>query len=179
MLADSLINKLDWTCGMKDLADVNANKYSFYFSTYNNCVNSAALFNQMQNLKLPNGTYQMNEFLCDDDFVVIRCLPYPIDANTGLPDLNPASSNSRFTNLRGTALNLQGGANQLTNTSWFLVLNQEKSLFLLGEFDAESWRVFVLPCDCQKLMTINNLTEPVTKTSTQTMKITYTISDMD
>lgn len=174
-----LISKLDWTCVMKDLADENANKYSLYFATYNQCVSSVGLFNQMQNLKLPNGTYQMNELMFDDDFVVIRCLPGPIDSTTGLPDLNPASSSDRYTNLRGLVLRLPTDANQDYNTSWFMILNQEKSIFLVGECYSETWKVFVLPCDCQKLMTINNLAEPVTKTSTQTMKITYTISDLD
>ena len=68
--------------------------------------------------------------------------------------------------------------------------NEEKELIFIGGYgyntatfnngySGTSWVVWAVPYDGQKLMTINNLSTPVTKTAAQTMKVTYTITDVD
>ena len=175
-----LISKFDWTASMKDLKDEQDRAYSCYKTSYNNAQHSAAAYMPVCGLKLPNGTYQMNEFIFDDDFVILKQLCYPIDTTTGMPDTNMSSSNGKITNLRYNNFSSIGSnSSAYRYMSWFTVINKEKSVIIFGEYNYDDYHVWMVPCDCQKLMTINNLSEPVTKTSTQTMKVTYTITDVD
>jgi hypothetical protein len=59
------------------------------------------------------------------------------------------------------------------------VLNKKKNLMLMFGRTSNRYYALIMPLVGQQLYTINNLSEPVTKTSTQSMKITYTVSDVE
>lgn len=178
------VNKLDWTCSVKEFKDVEGNLYSMFkhTSSYNT---SCFLFGTWSNLKLKNGLYQMNDIIFDDDFVVQeQSKPY-MNSSTNVPVTTTDSLGDDL--LRCNLIPCRGETEDGDGTCLFMLPNEEKEIILIGGYfnsngfgykTSSSYVVWAVPYDGQKLMTINNLSEPVVKTASQTMKITYTITDV-
>lgn len=179
------INKLDWTCVVKELKDFEGNLYSMYWDGKATEYNACFLQGTWSNLKLKNGLYQMNDIIFDDNVVVQeQSKPY-INYNTKVPvTLTDTTSDGYIKcNLIPACSSVSGGK----GSCLFMLPNEEKEIILIGGFfnsngfgisGTTGFVVWAVPYDSQKLMTINNLSEPVTKTASQTMKITYTITDV-
>lgn len=176
------ISKYDWTVAVKNIVDdKDQQKYMFPNSyTTSQCYYFNQIYCTAYTVKLPNGTYQLNDLLLDDDGVVINQFPAPIASNTGIPTTSVSDTNSHYVFPFPYTINTQtysSGYNYYR--CWGLIINRKKKLLLwIGSYN-NSFKYYVAPLDCQDLVTINNLSEPVTKTSTQSMKITYTVTDMD
>lgn len=176
------ISKSDWTItisGIKDSADAD---YYLFPNSYDHitCKYSGQLFGgQFQNIKLPNGFYQMNDILIDDDGFVIKQLNPPMDSNINRP-AEDIKSNYMNTILCPYKINLDTASGNISayNKPMVLLFNRKKNVFLWVGHEGGSYKAYIMPANCQQLMTINNLSEPVTKTATQSMKITYTITDV-
>lgn len=175
------ISKLDWTItisGIKDSADAD---YYLYPNSYNNtCYYSGQMFcGQFQNIKLPNGCYQMNDIIIDDDGFVVKQLNPPMDKNITMPVKDANSIYQRtFLCPYGISESTYGNKSEAYNRPMVLLFNSKKNIFLWVGHVSGSYKAYIMPANCQQLMTINNLAEPVTKTATQSMKITYTITDV-
>lgn len=189
------ISKTDWTCAVKELKDADDNAYSMY-TTADKQYMRQFFFGCWSNLKLKNGLYQMQDIIFDDNVVVQEQLKAPMNPSTGVPHVGTSNVIVR-SNLNA----LTNGVNYmyygqystaLSGVSTYMLPNEEKEIILFNvHLQSETYSmesnalyagqyntVWAVPYDSQKLMTINNLSEPVTKTASQTMKITYTITDV-
>lgn len=166
------INKNDWTVTIVDFKDSKQNAYTM--KSVGNY--SEQLFvGQFQNIKLPNGLYQMNDLIFDDDCNVVKQINNVIYDVTGMPTTE--NKNNLYTLLCPYYLSAQVFGNSSDYRPIVLLSNKKKNIFLWVGHVSGSYKAYIMPMNCQQLMTINNLAEPVTKTATQSMKITYTITD--
>lgn len=167
------INKNDWTVTIVDFKDSKQNAYTM--KSLGDC--SRQLFvGQFQNIKLPNGLYQMNDLIFDDDCNVVKQINNVIYDVTGMPATE--NKNSLYTLLCPYYLYSIATGNRDDYRPIALLSNKKKNIFLWVGHINGSYKAYIMPMNCQQLMTINNLSEPVTKTATQSMKITYTITDV-
>jgi len=187
------ISKTDWTCAVKELKDADENVYSMY-STASKEYMRHFFFGCWSNLKLKNGLYQMQDIIFDDNVVVQEQLKAPTNPSTNVPNVGTSNYDLR-SNLNplyyGRSYMYYGQySTSLTGVSTYMLPNEEKEIILVNvhtQYETSKFgeaypgklnTVFAVPYDGQKLMTINNLSSPVTKTASQTMKITYTITDV-
>ena len=174
-----LISKTDWTVEIKDIKDILGNDVLMLGNVSNSSgtiYEGYGLLDRFShNLKLPNGLYQMNDLLFNDNGIVVEQTKLPISDASNEPITNGYTGNVR-SSLCTPQLGLVGGIH-------YMIYNKKKRLVLEMDIDRQyssnKYIAFIRPFDCQKLITINNLSEPVTKTATQTMKITYTITEAD
>lgn len=176
------ISKNDWTVAVNEIVDDKGQQKYFFPNTYNQsqCYYFNQILNTVYTIKLPNGTYQLNDLLLDDDGIVINQFPAPIASNTGIPTTSVEDTNTHYVFPFPFPINYQSyssGYNYFR--CWGLIINRKKKLLLWIGSNSNSFKYYVAPLDCQDLITINNLSDPVVKTSTQSMKITYTVTDMD
>ena len=175
------ISKTDWTITISGIKDsVNTDYFLFPNSYDDTCSYSGQMLTgQFQNIKLPNGLYQMNDIIIDDDGFVIKQLNPPMDSNINRPAEN---INSGYMKTILCPYELYHDTYYNSNNSWYrpmvLLFNRKKNVFLWVGHESGSYKAYIIPANCQQLMTINNLAEPVTKTATQSMKITYTVTDV-
>ena len=168
------ISKTDWTVTIKILQDKSGKNIIMLGGIDDPYMLTGITATFADSVKLPNGLYQLNDLLINDDAIVIEQTKPPINEATFLPaEVGSATCRTSF------ALNPVSG-----NRPYFIIINKKKSVMMIKEysqkFNSKGEYVNVIrPFDCQKLITINNLSEPVTKTATQTMKITYTITEAD
>lgn len=176
------ISKHDWTVSIRNNVDDKGQQKFLFPNSYstNQCYYFNQIFNTAYSLKLPNGTYQLNDFILDDDGIVINQIAGPIASNTGIPTNNVSDTNTHYIFPFPFAINYQSYSSGYNYyRCWGLIINKKKKLLLwIGSY-SNSFKYYVAPLDCQDLITINNLAEPVTKSSTQSMKITYTVTDTD
>ncbi len=174
------ISLSDWTVSLQAFEDDAGNKYFLFPNTYVADGNLSERFGTMfESLRLPNGTYQMNDLILDDDFKVIRQVKPPINAQTGAPAKDHSEYGNSYTIFTpwNTSLRPSDGDFYQRPMGW--VLNKKKNLMLMFGRTSNRYYALIMPLVGQQLYTINNLSEPVTKTSTQSMKITYTVSDVE
>lgn len=177
------ISKSDWTVSIDTFKDDSGKQYYMFPNTYDDTTGQYwnyifGIF--MQNIKLPDGTYQMNDMILDDDGLVIEQLKPPINSVTGVPVKSYNESSSMYimtwwNSLYINPYNSSYGWHAYGATA--MVFNKKKCLGLMVGLNNGGYVAYIFPLSCQQLLTINNLSEPVTKTSTQSMKITYTVSD--
>lgn len=185
------ISKTDWTCATKELKDADENVYSMY-STADKQYMRHFFFGCWSNLKLKNGLYQMHDIIFDDNVVVQEQLKAPTNSSTNVPNVGTGNVSLR-SNLNciqtGTTYMYYNYDCYFKGACMFLLPNEEKEIILIGcymtsentqwgYYAGQYFNVYAVPYDSQTLMTINNLSSPVTKTASQTMKITYTITDV-
>lgn len=187
------ISKSDWTCTVKELKDADDNIYSMYSPINNPVYMRHFFYGCWSNLKLKNGLYQMQDIIFDDNVVVQEQVKPPMNTSTNAPasetyvgwlysNLNPFYS--------GDSMYYSNNSAYYNGNGLFMLPNEEKEIILIGFYGGgatsgwiganggRTFTVFLVPYDGQKLMTINNLSTPVTKTAAQTMKVTYTITDV-
>ncbi len=167
----------DWTVSLEEFEDEVGNKYFMFPNLYKADYSSSERFGTMfENLRLPNGTYQMNDLLMDEDLKVVRQIKPPIYESTKAP-CKDSTEPTGYTILTPWSSNSSDSDTKNRPMGW--VLNKKKGLILMfGTNSSGTFYALIMPLNCQQLYTINNLAEPVTKTSTQSMKITYTVSDV-
>ncbi len=171
----------DWTVSLEDFADEAGTKYYLFPNSYVADINLSERFGTMfENIRLPNGTYQMNDIIFDDDFKVIRQVKPPINEQTGTPAKSHAEYGNSYTLLTPWNTNgASGSEGDFYRRPMGWVINKKKNLILMFGRNNGGYYALIMPMTCQQLYTINNLQEAVTKTSTQSMKITYTVSDVE
>ena len=187
------ISKTDWTCAVKELKDADENSHSMYTTANIKNVRSF-YFGCWSNLKLKNGLYQMQDIIFDDNVVVQEHLKAPVNPSTNVPHVGTSDTTALRSNLNPNAYSsleayFTSKSSSLPGVTTFMLPNEEKEIILMNAHFAYAnssfgsgagtiHHVFAVPYDSQTLMTINNLSSPVTKTASQTMKITYTITDV-
>ena len=170
----------DWTVSLGEFADESGNKYFLFPNTYSADAYCSEKFGTMfENIRLPNGTFQMNDLILDDEFNVIRQIKAPINSSTGAPAKDNAEYGSSYTNLTPWTTNSSTSNGDFYNRPMGWVLNLKKNVILMFGRNSGNYYALLMPLTCQQLLTINNLSEAVTKTSTQSMKITYTVTDIE
>lgn len=174
------VSLFDWTVSLENFLDDNGNQYFMFPNAYTSDGNCSERFGTMfENIRLPNGTYQMNDLILDDDLKVLRQVKPPICSSSNAPAKDNNEYGSSYSLLTPWAKNMMptGGDFYVRPMGW--VLNFKKGLILMFGRTGGAYYALIMPLNCQQLYTINNLSEPVVKTSTQSMKITYTVSDVD
>lgn len=170
----------DWTVSLEPFVDEAGNNYYLFPNTYAQDIYCSEKFGTMfENIKLPNGTYQMNDLILDDDFKVIRQIKPPINSSTGMPAKDNGEYGSSYTVLTPWTTNPVPSNGDFYTRPMGWVLNLKKNLILMFGRTSGNYYALIMPLTCQQLYTINNLAEPVTKSSTQSMKITYTVTDVE
>ncbi len=170
----------DWTVSLEELEDDNGDKYYMYPNTYNDDYACSERFGTMfENIRLPNGAYQMNDLILDDDCKVVKQLKPPFNPSTGVPAKSASEYSNAYTNLTQWATNYDHGEGDFYTRPMGWVLNKKKNLILMFGRNNGAYYATIMPLTCQQLFTINNLAEPVVKSSTQSMKITYTVTDVE
>ncbi len=169
----------DWTVSLEEFEDDSGNKYFLFPNTYIADGNLSERFGTMfENMRLPNGTYQFNDLILDDDCKVLHQVKPPINSSTNAPAKDHNEYGSSYTLLTPWNQNYRNGEDfNQRPMGW--VFNKKKNLILMFGRTGSRYYALIMPMTCQQLYTINNLAEPVTKTSTQSMKITYTVSDVE
>lgn len=181
------VNKLDWTISIHILKNKSGEEVHMFPDAYTE--NIGNYFNAFfgiffLNFKLPNGTYQFHDLILDDDLNVLHRVDAPYSATLNRP---LKSLEETFENLYYFEQTIPGGARPNTyNQSWewcktyFIIPNYDLGVLLISSaYGAAAPTVYMKPLAGQQLITINNLDTPVEKTASQTMKITYTITDAE
>lgn len=178
-----LVNLEDWTITLKDFVDENENTYTLPHSTLNSYqLYTGQLFTGgFQTAKLPNGQYCLNGLILNDECVVLKQIDIIVSSASNAT--LTAEEVSTYTNamristipfaLNAYATHYTADHHGTTN----LILNKSKGLILWVGYQNSNLKFYIMPLLAQKLITINNLDSPVTKTSEQSMKITYTITE--
>ncbi len=170
----------DWTVAVTELEDENGEKYFMYPNTYTSDFAASLRFGAMfENIRLPNGTYQMNDMILDDDCKVVKQLKPPFNPNTGVPVKASSEYQNAYTILTPWATCVDSDSGDFYTRPMGWVLNRKKNLILMFGRQSGAYYALIMPLYCQQLFTINNLLDPVVKSSTQSMKITYTVTDVE